>query len=153
MEEILRLLKLSDQDSSDSCHIITAVATRAASAAADLLSSGDYAVAYPGSTILYHGVRTHDATPLTVERTSTLGWFLRLSNDRYAMTLARKVEDRFSFRFITSRHEFDGIRAANAKPTMSDLNCFIRFVDDKLSDEAKKVWAKARDRHARYEEI
>src|SRR4029077_4487517 len=39
METILRLLRLSDQDSSGPCRIITAVTTRAASAAADLLSS------------------------------------------------------------------------------------------------------------------
>lgn len=153
METLLRLLNLSDQDAADPCHIITAVATRAASAAADLLSSGDYAVAYPGSTILYHGVRTQDSGPLTLERTSAWGWFLRLSNDRYAMTLARKIEERFSFRFITNRHEFDDIRTGNAQPWMSDLECFIKFVEGKLSDEAKKVWARARDRHARYESI
>jgi ATP-dependent protease ClpP protease subunit len=38
METILRLLRLTDQDSSPACQIITAVTTMAGSAAADLLS-------------------------------------------------------------------------------------------------------------------
>ena len=46
MEALLLLLRLSNQDSSGPCRIITAVTSRAASAAADLLSSGDYALAY-----------------------------------------------------------------------------------------------------------
>src|SRR3989442_15484916 len=60
MEHILRLLKLSNQDAESPCHIITAVTMRAASAAADLLSSGDYAIAYPTSTVLYHGLRRYE---------------------------------------------------------------------------------------------
>jgi Clp protease len=153
METILRLLKLSDQDSSSPCHVITAVTTRAASAAADLLSSGDYAIAYPTSTILYHGTRRQEPAPLTVESTSMLAYYLRISNDRYAMELARKIEERFSFRFLIARHDFAAIRTKNAKPTMGDLECFIEFIHDKLSDDAKDVWAKARQRHLRYKDL
>ena len=153
METILRLLRLSDQDSSDPCRIITAVTTRAASAAADLLSSGDYAVAYPTSSILYHGHRQQEQSPLTVELTSLLGYILRLSNDRYAMELARKIEDRFSFRFMFARGDFPEIRSQTARPTMSDLECFVTYIDGRLSSDAKKVWAKARDRHQRYRNL
>lgn len=103
METILRLLKLSDQDSSGPCHIITAVTTRAASAAVDLLSSGDYAIAFPTSSILYHGLRQQETNPLTVETTSMLTNVLRFSNDIYAMSLAQKIEDRFSFRYRCCR--------------------------------------------------
>lgn len=73
METILRLLNLTDQDSSGP--------TRAASAAADLLSSGDYALAFPNSSILYHGLRTFEKNPLTFEATSMLANTLRVSND------------------------------------------------------------------------
>ncbi|WP_348260154.1 hypothetical protein, partial [Salmonella enterica] len=80
--------------------ILTAVTTRASSAAADLLSSGDYAIAFPDTTVLFHGVRTFEQSPLTVETTSLLANFLRINNSVYAMSLARKTEDRFAFRYV-----------------------------------------------------
>lgn len=153
LEALQRLLKASDQDSSDPCHIITAAVSYAASAAADLLSFGDYAVAFPSSTVLYHGVRTQDSSPLTVERTSNVGWFLRVSNDRYAMTLARKVEERFSFRFITVRNKFHDLRSSSNRQSMSDVECFMKVVDGNLSTGGRSVWERARKRYSRYEEI
>ena len=142
METILRLLKLSDQDSSGPCHIITAVTIRAASAAADLLSSGDYAVAFPNSTILYHGIRQQEPNPLTFETSSMLANLLRLSNDVYAMELAKKIEDRFSFRYIITRDGFDAVRTEHGKPDMSDLDCFVEYIDKQLSLEAKNYGAR-----------
>jgi ATP-dependent protease ClpP protease subunit len=152
METILRLLQLTDQDSSPPCHIITTVTTTAASAAADLLSSGDYAVAFPTSTILYHGLRRQESDALTVERTSMLANVLRRSNDIYAMELARKIEDRFSFRFVSCRSEFDEVRAINAN-AMSDVECFVEVVENRLSPQAKEVWKKVRARHGRYADL
>src|SRR5262245_46284729 len=64
-EVLLRLLRARNQDNADSCRLITVVTSLAASAAADFLSSGDYALAYPGSTVLYHGTRTPLDVPLT----------------------------------------------------------------------------------------
>lgn len=153
METILRLLKLSNQDSGSPCRIITAVIINAGSAAADLLSSGDYAVAYPSTNILYHGIRTYERSALTLEYTSMLANSLRLGNDHYAMQLARKIEDRFTFRYIFARDEFEGVRQANSIPTLSDLDCFIEIIGGRLSKEAKKVWLKAKDRYGRYEDL
>ena len=153
METILETLNLSDQDSSEPCHIVTAVTTRAASAAADLLSSGDYAIAYPHSAIMYHGTRTHESNPLTLESTSVLTNILRRGNDIYAIKLARKIEDRFSFRFLFARNGFQTIRAQHSRPDMSDGECFVEFIEGRLSAEAKKVWQRAKDRHARYAEV
>lgn len=153
METILRLLNLTDQDSSGPCNIITAVTTRASSAAADLLSSGDYALAFPDSSILYHGLRTFEKNPLTFEATSMLANALRVSNDYYAMALARKIEDRFSFRYVTVRSEFDKFRADRSSPSMSDLDCFVEIISERLSLAAKKVWTKAKDRHGRYQDL
>ncbi len=153
METLLRTLKLSDQDSADPCHIITAVTIRAASAAADLLSSGDYAVAYPHSAILYHGIRTQENNPLTVESASVLNTLLRRSNDIYAIELARKIDDRFSFRFVFARNHFDAIRQKHADQQLSDVQCFVEFIEEKLSTQAKKLWQRAKARHSRYNEM
>jgi hypothetical protein len=156
METILKTLRLTDQDSSDPCHIITAVTTRAASAAADLLSSGDYAVAYPHSAILYHGIRTQESNPLTVESASALNSLLRRTNDRYAIELARKIDARFSFRFVTARNLQNGfaeIRQKHSNSELSDVECFIEFIEGKLSSTGIKLWQRVKDRHSRYREI
>jgi ATP-dependent protease ClpP protease subunit len=154
METLLRTLRLTDQDSSDPCHIITAVTTRAASAAADLLSSGDYAVVFPHSTIMYHGVRTQDSDPLTVESTSALTTILRRSNDRYAVELARKIDDRFKFRFLFAHGTgFGEVRAKHPNQQLSDVQCFIEFIEGKLSRGGRDVWHRAKERHERYTEL
>jgi len=152
METIPRLLNSSDQTFSGPCQIITVVTRRAASAAADLLASGDYAIAYPRSTILYHGIRTplRDAT---AESTSMLAHILRLGNDRYAMELARKIELRFMFRFAMLKSDFSGVRAKHAPKSMTDLECFLDLVSEKLSHKAKKVFEKALERYDRYESL
>jgi ATP-dependent protease ClpP protease subunit len=153
METILKLLKASNQDFAPACRLITVVTSRAASAAADLLSSGDYAIAYPDSTLLYHGIRmSQSERPLTAEVTSLLANMLRMSNDSYAMELARKIEFRFMFRFVSSKNNFDEIRTNNQQP-MSDLECFLAFITDKLSPSAKKVLETAQKRYRRYDAI
>lgn len=153
METILKLLKASNQDFAPACRLITVVTSRAASAAADLLSSGDYAIAYPDSTLLYHGIRmSQSERPLTAEVTSLLANMLRMSNDSYAMELARKIEFRFMFRFVSSKNNFDEIRTNNQQP-MSDLECFLAFITDKLSPSAKKVLETAQKRYRRYDAL
>jgi ATP-dependent protease ClpP protease subunit len=155
MQDLIRLVKLSDQDSSDSCRLITVVTTKAQSAAADLVSAGDYAVAFPGSSLLYHGVRTPGLVPalqpLTAERTSLLAHVLRLTNDAYAMALAQKAETRFRLKYVLLRPRFKQLR--EAKPHMSDLDCFWELLSEKLSVAARKVFKKARERYARYEPL
>jgi ATP-dependent protease ClpP protease subunit len=103
-ELLLRLLKVTDQDYSPACRVMTVATARAASAAADLLSWGDYAIAFPNSTILYHGTRRTVDDPITVEAAATMAESLKLRNDQFAMRLARRHE-RFFFRYVTSaRH-------------------------------------------------
>lgn len=153
METILRLLNASDQDGASPCWNVTVVMGRAASAAADLLSSGDYAVAYPGTTILYHGVRISQNIPLTTERTSLLVQYLRESNSTYAASLARKVVDRFMFRFVSSQDEFEGIRKDKDDPELSDLDCFLSLISENLSESAQQVLMSAQTRYGRYDEL
>jgi hypothetical protein len=125
-ELVLRLLTASNQNGDPPCRIITVVTNRAASAAADLLSSGDYAIALPESTILYHGVRTSLIDPLTVELGSAVTESLKISNDRYAMALARKAEGRFMFRFVMMKHAFSNFREKTVKPQPERLRLFSR---------------------------
>ena len=154
-ETILKLLKFPDQNLSPPCQIITAVTTQAASAAADLLSSGDYATAYPTSSILYHGLRTYEEGPLTSEKTSMLANLLRASNDIYAKELAAKVEHRFCLRYVYARFDFDDIRAEKQIPQETDdVQIFTdHFIPEKLSPGALKLWNKARGRYSDYQNL
>jgi ATP-dependent protease ClpP protease subunit len=149
-ELILRLLQSTDQDGSAACNLVTVVTGRAASAAADLLSSGDYAIAYPESNILFHGVRTSLSNPVTVELAAYLSESLKISNDRYAMTLAKKSEVRFMFRFFVLRSDFAGYRTKVNKPQLTDLECFLGMVKEKSSDKAEKIITLAWQRYERY---
>ena len=63
-EQIRSLLHASNQDS-QVCRIITVVTNVAASAAADLLALGDYAIAYKNGFVLYHGTRQASRDALT----------------------------------------------------------------------------------------
>jgi len=153
MESLWKLLTVSNQDSAPACDIITVVTTRAASAAADLLSSGDYAISMPQSTILYHGSRTFQDFPLTVESTSMLAQYLRMTNENYAMELVRKIESRFMFRFMVSKDRFAEIRKQNRRKPMTDTECFFAVISDSLSQRARKLFDTARERHGRYEAL
>jgi ATP-dependent protease ClpP protease subunit len=152
MESLLRLLRSPDQNFSGPCRIITVVTRRAASAAADLLCSGDYAIAYPDSIIHYHGGRLYEETALTKERTTLLAEMLRFTTDYYAWDLARKIEGRFRLLFLISRGQFAEVRAKN-HATMSDFECFLDIIMSKLTDKGKKVCEAARDRYKRYETL
>ncbi len=153
MESILRLLHLTDQDQSDACDVITVVTARADSAAADLLSSGDYAIAFPSTKILHHGVRRVERNPLTFESTSQLSELMRIYKDVYAMQLAQKTENRFSFRFVTARQKFAEVRQKKAAPDLSELDCFIEVIEEELSADAKQLWKKAKERYGRYHQL
>jgi len=149
-EGMLRLLQSTNQDGASACRLITVSTGRAASAAADLLSSGDYAISYPDCNILYHGVRTSLNNPVTVELASLLSESLKLSNDRYAMTLARKSEVRFMFRYFALQSDFAGYRTKMNDATITDLNCFLGMVKEKVSSGAEKIVNQSLKRYERY---
>ena len=152
-EALLNLLRLSDQDIAEPCRIITAVTIQAASAAADLLASGDYAIAFPNSRILHHGVRQLSGAPSTFESTARLNEVLRISNSVYAMKLAQKSEDRFTFRFYSVRDKFAELRNEKQQPTLSDYECFVEVIKEKLSPDARKIFDKALERAERYKAL
>lgn len=151
MERLLGLLTSPDQDLNDSCTLITVVTGRAASAGAEMLSSGDYAIAYPSSSLLYHGARIPEfAEPLTVEWSTLLAEYLKDTNDAYAMRLAQKIISRSMFRFVMSKKKFEGVRQDNPTKKLSDLDCFLLLTEEKLSPRAKEVLKITRTRHERY---
>ena len=152
-EALLNLLRLSDQDGAEPCRIITAVTVQAASAAADLLASGDYAIAFPQSTILHHGLRQLSGAPSTLESTGRLNELLRISNSIYAMQLAKRTEDRFTFRFYSVRIDFPSVREAKGDPNLSDYECFVHVIQEKLSPDARKIFEKAVTRAERYKAL
>jgi hypothetical protein len=152
-ESIIRLLRASNQDSAPPCRIITVAAERASSAAADMLSAGDYAIAFPATTIFYHGVRQSLADPITVEFGASLTERLKISNDRSAMKLAKDTEWRFMFRFVMMRGRFGPYRDKVHKPSMTDLDCFIGLISEHLSEYAGELVSRARERHGRYSSL
>jgi len=124
----------------------------AASAAADLLSAGNYALVYPDSIVMYHGVRVPDRS-LTAEEASSLVQRLRASNEGSATELARSSEFRFIFRYIISKYLFPEVRKAHPGDVMSDLDCFLEIIREDLSDSANTVIQNAHERFVRYDAL
>jgi ATP-dependent protease ClpP protease subunit len=151
-QSLWKLLTCPTMDYGPACRVITVVTTRAASAAADLLSSGDYAIALPHATVLYHGSRTYRELPLTVETTSALSYILRVTNDAYAMGLMAKMESRFMFRFLFSKGQFESIRKKTAA-NLTDSECFLAVISENLSEGARKLFETARQRQGRYDKL
>jgi ATP-dependent protease ClpP protease subunit len=151
-QALWRLLTSSSMDYLPACQIITVATTRAASAAADLLSSGDYAIVHPHTTVLYHGSRMYREVPLTLEHASALSYLLRLTNDTYAMGLVRRIESRLMMRFLFSKNEFAEVRK-HAEAELSDADCFLSVISQKLSQGARKLFETAQQRKGRYEEL
>ncbi len=143
-ERILGLLRSTTEDDTSASRIITVAVSRAGSAAADLLSAGDFAIASPGSTLYYHGTRTPmPEGPVTGEWATLLGEALTTSNERYATQLARKSAQRFPFILSALRAEFQEYRAEVNDSSLSELQCFQSVLLRKLSPDAQRVLEKA----------
>jgi hypothetical protein len=137
---ILRLLVRTTPGDERVSRIITVAAPRAASAAANFLSAGDFAVAHPGSTLLYHGGRWPisdlvAAGEYALLYARTLPTFREMTASDLALVSMRR------FRFIVSalRPLFAQHRADQGDPTLADLNCFQQILRGKLSPAGQKV--------------
>jgi ATP-dependent protease ClpP protease subunit len=131
-DALVRLLRTGTQDDPSPCRLITVVTTTAASAAADLLASGDYALAYPHSKILCHGVR-QGADVLTREQAMLLAQTLASSNEGFALELARNCIYRFIFRFVFLQEEFDAIRQRENDFSLSPSRCMTFALQNRVS--------------------
>jgi ATP-dependent protease ClpP protease subunit len=134
------LLKVGDQDLGHPCRLITVATGIAASAAADLLTTGDYALAYPHARILCHGVR-READVLTREEAINLARSLANSNEGFALQLARSCIMRFIFRFALLRSEFPGIRERENNASMPDASCMAKALEGRISQDLRNpLW-------------
>ncbi|MBI4625149.1 MAG: ATP-dependent Clp protease proteolytic subunit [Verrucomicrobia bacterium] len=100
-DALLRLLRAPTQED-HRCPLTTVVTTVAASAGADLLAAGDYAIAFSGATIHYHGTR-RSAEAITIEKAAQLAGDLHHANERFALRLAKRVVARLLFVFSAHR--------------------------------------------------
>ena len=109
-EGIRFLIKAPDQDGRR-CRLITVVTGAAASAAADLLALGDYAIAEPQADILYHGSRQALDQVLTFEGASSVVANLQEANERLALRLARSSFRRIIWRVVQLKDAIEKFRA------------------------------------------
>lgn len=147
---IRRLFKSQDQDEQDGVRLITVVRNLAASAAADLLALGDYAIAHSGSTIWYHGTRRAEEE-ITVEKASELVDDLEKRNADFALRLARAAFRRAVFNYGTLRPAFESVRAKLSQDEESkhiaELECYAHCLSEKLGLAHKKLPMKALKEH------
>jgi len=107
----------------------------------------------PDTSILYHGVRVSPNDPITQEVAFALSESFKQANDRYAMSLARKSEWRFMFRFVTLRNDFAKHREEKKNPALTDLQCFLGMIREKLSAHASEILDQAEKRYQRYDAV
>jgi ATP-dependent protease ClpP protease subunit len=99
------------------CHIITVATGYAASAAADLLVLGDYAIAYPNAEIYYHGSRiSAELTAVTAERATRLANDMRNLNEKSASDVASSVIRRYLRMYFRLRDSPEFQQAINNLP-------------------------------------
>lgn len=89
-DRLRTLIRMPDQDGIPR-RLITVVTDEAASAAADFLALGDYAIAYPSASIVYHGTRRPFGGVVTAESARSVASDLQRTNERFALRLADKV--------------------------------------------------------------
>lgn len=131
---IYGVLKTPTQDG-ETRRLITVVTGTAASAAADLLAAGDYAIAYPHAFILFHGTRQRLAQQqVTKEYASSLMEHLKETNEGFALQLANRAFRRFFFRYLVVKPSFDELRNELGEPDMEDVECVAELLKRNLDD-------------------
>lgn len=136
-EEILKLLRRTTPDDPRVSRIITVAWPKAASAAANLLSAGDWAIAFPESRLLYHGARW-PLKELTGEW-ARIARGLPTLHEIAASSLARTCYRRFLFVVSAYRSLFPEHRADKGNPDLTDLECFQAILREKLSPAGQTI--------------
>lgn len=152
--EILSGLLKSPNADNNSCRIITVVTGMAASAAADLLASGDYSIAYPKSIVHYHGVRQEMVQDVTMERATLLADLLKNANDQFAIQLAQRSFERFMLLYLFLKSsDFPKIREDSKKRELTDVECFAISLKRKLSLGVRSLIDEALRRYKEVQEL
>lgn len=141
-EEILRLLRRTTQDGARA-RVITVVMTKASSMAANFLSAGDFAIAHPDCTLLYHGGRWPLEDLVSDGEAGRLyAHTLPVFHERNAAVLAQNSVRRFLSIVSACRAIFAEHRAAG-DPALTDLECFQAILRGKLSPAGQAVLDRA----------
>lgn len=138
-ENILLALRQTTPDDPRVSRIITVAAPRAWSAAANLLSAGDFAIAHRDSDLLYHGGRilmSHNKLTAEVARE---GRTMHTLDEISAAGIAFASLNRFLFIISALRPSFAQHRADAGDPTLADVDCFHALLRGRLSPAGQKV--------------
>jgi ATP-dependent protease ClpP protease subunit len=137
-DRIMSLLR-SAEDGAPASRIITVALSKAQSTAADLLSAGDFAIATPGSTLLFHGGSIPGLHSPRAKDLSLMAHGMTSLNEKRAVSLARRSASRSMSLASMVRSTFDEVRAEAKNPGLSDLNCFQRILRDRLSPAGQQI--------------
>jgi ATP-dependent protease ClpP protease subunit len=102
LEAIERALQTTHYDV-PAPRIITVAVGDVSSAAANLLVLGDYAIVYPVSELLFHGVRVGEVQ-VTSEGAQNMAARLAKLNRKISQRIALRIMPRIMFRFLQLRH-------------------------------------------------
>jgi ATP-dependent protease ClpP protease subunit len=144
---LLGLLKTPDQ-MGRTCLINTVATGRAFSAAAHLLASGDYIIAYPNASIRFHGIRTH-VEEITAEQAGKLQDEMISIDKSTATSLAATVFNRMLLNYESVRDQMPLMRevlerqlkiydALKGDGTI-DVPAFVFYLFDKVKTPYKDL--------------
>jgi ATP-dependent protease ClpP protease subunit len=136
---LLNLLRRTTQEDARRSRIITVAAPKARSMAANLLSAGDFAIAYPESALLYHGARWSLPCEELTGEWAKIAQTLPTFHEMNAAALAHSSVRRFLAIVSAERPLFEQHRAYNGTGALTDLGCFQAILGGKLSPAAQKV--------------
>lgn len=151
-ETIRRLIKAPSPDGGI-CKVITVVTGTAASAAADFLALGDYAIAHPHSVILYHGTQRAPDSAMTYEAASALASSLQDTNERFAVRLARRAFPRFCLRTSQFREEFREYVSQSTHRVLLPIGGLTSKLKEKLEFPNARLVAEAQRRQEAIEDL
>jgi ATP-dependent protease ClpP protease subunit len=155
-DRLLRLIRMPDQDNFTPCRVVAVVTGVAASAAADVMLAADYAIAYPSTILLLHGVRVAPSSNdrLTKERAQALASNLEAENEKYAIRLARNCIDRFILRYaLKFPHLADYRREYKLSSTLTDIEVFAESIKEHVAKDVREVVDQALQRSKRSERL
>lgn len=144
--DYLRGLLLTKGPSGKRPRVITVAVGNARSAAATLLALGDYAIAYPNSSIHFHGVRYSEVEDVTMESASSMAAQLESKNRATAALLAQAGTERLAFHYARFKSKFSEIRKSLGKSGHTDIECFALALKNELSLNGDRIVDRAIER-------
>ena len=117
--------------------VITVSVGDVSSAAANLLTLGNYSIAYPESNILFHGVRVGEVQ-VTVEGAQNMAGRLAWLNRKVSQRIAEAILPRIMFRFLQLKPEIKNKKTGQLKPEEA-VSLFGDAVSTRVGAAARKL--------------